>query len=109
MTGEVRTLVSYPDGESVLAAMEPALDKIGGLVSGPLEAIHLTSCHIYVNENGKLDDQEPNLVATMFAMQLGWLNPFDDVLTGPAVFLGNGPGGREADLPDDVVSAFIAL
>jgi hypothetical protein len=64
--------------------------------------------HGYCNEEGKLLKLPINDLATSFAIiKLGW-DYASDVIVGDAVFLGNGPDGEEASVPqwllDDLYS-----
>jgi hypothetical protein len=80
------------DLESVRAA-------IGG---GWLEAVDIgRGWHAYVDEEGKLKRLPINRRASALAWFLGW--PTTDALCGPAIFLGSGDNGEEADVPPGIV------
>lgn len=67
----------------------------GGLVVG---------WHAYVNE---YRIGEGNLFGTLLARMMGW--PHEAMIVGPIVFLGDGPAGTEADVPEFVLEASIRL
>lgn len=69
-------------------------------VGGWLEALPLnTGDHLYLNEEGKLQNLHPNGRATALAMGLGGL-PVDDYLCGNVVILGPGPDGEHGPISD---------
>jgi hypothetical protein len=57
--------------------------------------------HAYCDEEGKLKKLPANFLATHIAQTLGWQH--DDILCGDVIFLGDAPGGREADVPEYVL------
>lgn len=68
------------------------LEGVGGLIDD--------TWHAYCDEEGKLKRLPVNVRATRMARLLGW--PVGDTLCGDVIFLGNGPEGAEADVPDEV-------
>lgn len=75
------------------------------LVGGWIEAVSTadSTWHAYCNEEGKIERLPLNVRATRLARLLGWDHSRRDVLVGDVVFLGDGPEGAEADVPDLVV------
>ncbi|GAA5037534.1 hypothetical protein [Actinopolymorpha pittospori] len=57
--------------------------------------------HLYCDEEAKLKRLPPKVRATVLARELGW--PRGEELCDPAIFLGNGPEGAEADVPGFVL------
>lgn len=81
------------------------------LVGGWIEAISTadSTWHAYCNEEGKIERLPLNARATRLARILGWDRSHRDVLCGDVVFLGDGPDGAEADVPDLVVGQMAML
>lgn len=113
--GSVRGLVVPVDGPGELRWLDPTLDALQAVLGGWLEAVgpgpaavtpfgvpaESIGWHAYCDEVGKLKNLPSNKLATQIAHVLGW--PHGDVLCGPVVFLGDGPDGGEADVPELVV------
>ena len=107
--GTVRVLRVDVDGNGELLGVPASLSSLQNLIDGGwLEAIGGDSgsvqWHAYLDEEGKLKGLRPNLAATRLAERFGWSSARWDVLCGPVIFLGNGPGGNEADVPQELIT-----
>lgn len=81
------------------------LQSLQKIVGGWIEAVSPVDgkWHAYVDEEGKIKDgMRFNPRATLLAHELGW--PMGDIIYGPAVFLGDGRDGEEADVPGVVIA-----
>ncbi len=106
----VRALVIDEQGSAEVRQIEGNLDSIKGIVGGWIEAIGpvvntFGAWHGYVDEEGKLKHYPVNLIATSFAISIGWGGAvMRDTLHGPVVFLGDDTAsGNESDVPVEVL------
>lgn len=64
--------------------------------------------HAYIDEEGKLKGLAFNEWASLLAYRLGWFS--EDLIFGPAVFLGNPVATQfEADVPKRVIAEFLEM
>jgi hypothetical protein len=89
--------------------IETDFRAVGQIVGGYIEAVSAVdrTWHAYCDEEGKLKGLLINTRATLLARELGW--PPGDVICGPAVFLGDGPGGDEADVQQIVINTAVRI
>jgi hypothetical protein len=102
--GKVQVLIIHADGSGHQSLIDPTLETLQTIVGGDIEIVTIGDCHLYCNEEGKLQGLPINIRATEFAWTLGW--PQGDVLCGNVVFLGNGPDGLEGNVPQHVLDAW---
>ena len=101
----VRAIIIHPDATvEVQPRYECSLRNLTGTVGGYLEAIGFNGWHAYVNEDGIAMRLQQNPLAASVASLLGWRS-FEATLRGTAIFLGDGPDGEEADVPEYVATA----
>lgn len=110
----VRALRVTAYGHAELLTVEPTLPNLQALVGGWLEGVGSANdptWHAYCDEDGKGKGLAWNPGATALARRLGW--PEGDVLAGPVIFLGSGPGADPEDGPyageADVTQAVLDL
>lgn len=94
---DLSTEASIVRVQSSLAGLQKA---IGGDIENGGDG---SDWHCYVDEMGQSRGMPVNLRATMLRRQLGWL--VQAYAYGPALFLGDDEDGREANVPDSVLSA----
>jgi len=102
-----QALLIYVNGNSAYGPVFTDLRSLQGMVGGDIECVRFGRYHAYVNAVGKLRGLEVNRRATLLALELGLTA--DDVLVGDVVFLGEGAGGCEGDLPAEVVTTYMRL
>jgi hypothetical protein len=102
----VRALIVKPDGSARVEDVNPgriAEDHLGG---GWLECVTLDDAglHAYVDEEGKFKGLAENVLATRLVEQ--YIHGFakTDYIAGNAVFLGSTHGGREDNVPTDLLA-----
>lgn len=109
----VTALVIRPGTIGSVITIDSSLDGIKAhLDGGYLEGINPHTgdipWHAYVDTDGKMKGLSANAFATVLARAAGWLVD-DDVLCGPAVFLGNHPEGLESNVPAGLLTVAEAL
>lgn len=104
----IKVLVVPVEGEAEVREINPDLESLQAIVGGYLEAVQLSSCHLYCDEEGKLKAKPINRKATVLARTLGWPRS-RDVLVGDVVFLADDGSGDEADVPAIVLEVWRKL
>lgn len=101
----VRALIVPVEGPVEAKEIEGDLNSVKRIVGGWIEIVSGPGrWHLYCNEEGKIMGLAPNYRANDLAQALGaYLNPFD-LIVGDVVFLGDGPEGQEADVPQAVLA-----
>lgn len=117
----MRAALITPEGRSIQPTVDmPDADQLAWFqhnVGGWIEHVGLpqtwpgvdpgVSVGMYINEEGKLDELPPNVVATRLMLGLGGREAFPpqiaDYIAGPAVLAATDMAtGEETDLPDGV-------
>ncbi|MBM7793152.1 hypothetical protein [Paenarthrobacter ilicis] len=77
--------------------MNAELEKYRKLVQGPVESMNCFGWHVYLNDEADYIPLPPNVRAEVLIREAGI---GVDTVKGNAVFLGDGPDGGEADVPE---------
>lgn len=94
----MKALIIKTDDSVEVVETNADLDWLQSTVGGYIE--HFSGSgdwHGYCNEEGKIQGLPINVLATYFAVRMGWST--GDILAGNVVFLGNGEEGDEASVP----------
>jgi len=82
-----------------IECVDAGVDVLQDLVAGNVESISGRGWHVYVNDHGSRLPQNDR--AEVLIREAGI--DLDGSLDGPAVFLGHGPRGEEADVPTGLI------
>src|SRR5262245_34522191 len=86
---EVEMILVPPQGAAKVVQVDTrSLAALQGLVGGYIEAIGGPGWSAYLDEEGKIKGLPVNMLATYYAVKLGWVGMPNDMLVGPVLFCG---------------------
>lgn len=107
MTKTVLSIIVHPDGKTERRVSPLSLDQLQAIVGGdgpPGYIEHVTASEVagvYINEEGKLQNLEPNQPATEAFHAIGGRLFAGDYLAGVAIFVGDTDDeGEDISLPE---------